>query len=197
MGKRLGTACILLGLLLLSPKMFSQEEESGWGGQSGIIPDALRRPEQGEALRYPTDVVIGDLGQGKSPEKAYQFARELLVILLTGSKDAEIVKGAPSVLTEELLAEIKSLGPRSYRLGGGRIEADGSVSFMVRFLGSEASITGELYLRQAERPAQPDDAVSAGDEKWFLDDLILEEKRELSEIRDSYRYDFSPYERFY
>jgi len=30
-----------------------------------------------------------------------------------------------------------------------------------------------------------------------LDDLILEGKRTLSDIRDSYRYNFSPYERFY
>ena len=70
------------------------------------------------------------------------------------------------------------------------MEADGSVSFLVRFLGSEESIAGELYLVKAE---EPNSEIA----RWQLDDFILEEKRELSEIRDSYRYDFSPYERFY
>jgi hypothetical protein len=32
---------------------------------------------------------------------------------------------------------------------------------------------------------------------WVLDDLFLEEERAISEIRDGYRYNFSPYERFY
>ena len=202
MGNRLRTACILLGLLLLNPEVFTQDEESAWGGQNRTIPETLRRPERGEAPRYPTDVVIGELGQGESPDRAYGFAKNLLSILISGNKEEEIIRGSGSVLTESLLEEINSLKPRSYRLGGGRIEADGSVSFMVRFLGAEESITGELYVRRAEGPVTLNEGVSdetdtSGKEDWLLDDLILEEKRELTEIRDSYRYDFSPYERFY
>jgi hypothetical protein len=88
------------------------------------------------------------------------------------------------VLTESLSQEIRSIRPRSYRLGGGRLEADGCVSFMTRFIGQDESITGELFIRFEEG-------------NWILDDLILEEKRAISEIRDGYRYNFSPYERFY
>jgi hypothetical protein len=46
-------------------------------------------------------------------------------------------------------------------------------------------MAGELFVRQEEGG------------NWILDDLVLEEKKALSEIRDSYRFDFSPYERFY
>jgi len=194
MGNRKKTAFILLGLVLLCSGGFTQEEESVWG-QIRTIPDVLRRPERGEAPRYPTDVVIGDLGQGESPDGAYLFAKELLSALVAGNKEAEILKGLGSVLTENIFEEMNDLGSRSYRLGGGRTEADGSVSFMIRFLGSEESITGELYLRQAENPEETAELPGGG--KWLLDDLILEEKRELTEIRDSYRYDFSPYERFF
>jgi len=221
MGNRPRTACFLLGLLLLNPGGFAQDAESAWGDQRGSIPDELRRPERGEAPRYPTDVVIGELGQGKSPDGAYNFAKNLLSILISGSKDAEIIKASAYILTESLLKEINSLRPRSYRIGGGRVEADGSVSFMVRFLGPDQSITGELYVRQVDSPVIHNEEVSAENNvseeevqpvwsylranaadlpvegKWLLDDLILEDKRDITDIRDSYRYDFSPYERFY
>jgi hypothetical protein len=89
-----------------------------------------------------------------------------------------------SGISESTLQEIQSIRTRDYRLGGGRIEADGFVSFLVRFIGPEESITGELFIRP-ER------------ERWLLDELLLEKKRPLSEIGDSYRYTFSPYERFF
>ena len=202
MGSKLWAICILLCLLLPFPAGFSQEEEPAWGDQSSTVPDLLRRPDRGEALRYPRDMVIGELGQGESPDGAYLFARELLSILTLGYKEAEIIRDSPSLLTESLLEEIDSIGPRNYRIGGGRIEADGSVSFIVRFIGSEESITGELYIRQEGNPViQSEDEIAytnvPGGEKWLLDDLVLEEKRALTEIKDSYRYDFSPYERFY
>jgi len=207
MDKWLRTAGILLGLLLLAPGGFSQdtvqdlvqdevqdEEPAGWEDQSGTIPDILRRPDRGEAPRYPRDVVIGELGQGNSPNPAYRFAGDLLSALTAGNRTAQIVKDSLSILTEELFNEIESIRVRSYRIGGGRVETDGSVSFLVRFLGSEESITGELFVRQEADPGN-DEAPSEG--KWLLDDLILEEKKDLTDIRDSYRYDFSPYERFY
>jgi len=202
MGNRLRAALIFLGLLLFTRELFSQEEEFAWGGQSRTIPETLRMPERGEALRYPMDLVIGELGQGESPEGAYLFARELLSILASGNKEAEIIKESGSILTESLLEEIDSLEPRNYRIGGGRIEADGSISFMIRFLGSGESITGELYIRGEENPEKPDVDESSYtqasvEDIWYLDDLILEEKKDLTEIRDSYRFDFSPYERFY
>ena len=204
MDKGVKIACFLLGMVFLFPIVFppgvsSQEADSAGEGQrteapfeARTIPEALRRPERGEAPRYPQDLVIGELGQGDAPEGAYLFALGLLKALMTGSKDDQILAKSPSILTESLLEEINSLEPRSYRLGGGRIEADGNVSFLVRFLGSGESISGELFLREAEKTDGESETP-----QWLLDDLILEEKRALVDIKDGYRYDFTPYERFY
>ena len=190
--------CFLLCLCVFAPGTFAQGEPKktelpgteSQGAQNGTIPDTIRRPERGEAPRYPKDMVIGELGRGESPDEAYQLARRLLSVLVAESGDAQIMTDSLSILTESQFEELSSIVPRSYRIGGGRIEADGSVSFLVRFIGNEESISGELYLRQAENEAAPE-------ANWLLDDLILEDKRTISEIRDSYRYDFSPYERFY
>jgi len=237
MSNTIRAACFLLGLWLLSSGIYGQEEGAGGGSlsesqgesrsQSQTIPDALRRPERGEAPRYPQDLVIGALGQGDAPTGAYDFARNLLSALTTGSKNASVLKESSGVLNDSHFEEIAGISPRSYRIGGGRTEPDDCVSFMVRFLGQEESITGELFVRLADSPgpAQPKPPETADEtqtetpadvpaetpavlpsplrgagpnaEKWILDDLILEEKRALTEIRDSYRFDFSPYERFY
>ena len=182
--------CVFLILAFLSPGIFSQEEENDWSAQGRTIPEALRMPEMSEAPRFPKDVVIGELGQGESPDEAYQYARELMSALMTGSTDIPIITDSPTVLTESLLEELAEIEPRSFRLGGGRVEADGSVSFLVRILGQEESIAGELYLFM-------EGDLDSDESSWTLDDLILEERKSLSEIRDSYKYDFSPYERFF
>ena len=201
MGKSAGAIVILLGLCFISPEIFCQEI------QTSTIPGVLLRPEKGENPRYPSDLVIGELGQGEASYESYRFARELLAALLAGAGDAPVLTGINPAMTKELLETIKSIEPRSCRLGSGRNETDGSVSFLLRFFGPGESITGELFIRQAKKAAKEEteeketDKVKemdkAKEEKWVLDDLILEEKRALSEIKDSYRYDFSPYERFY
>jgi hypothetical protein len=171
-GKHLKPFFIFLGLFFLSQSLFPQES-------SETIPDMLRRPERGEAPRYGKDLIIGELGQGNAPEKAYNLAQRILSELIAGNADSPLLS-----VTENLLQNIRSIMPRHYRLGGGRIETDGCVSFLIRFIGQEESIAGELFLR-------------SGTENWYFDDLVLEEKRKLSDIRDGYRYDFSPYERIY
>ena len=197
----------ILGICLLSSSVYSQDSSAA-DIQNQTIPEALRRPEAGEAIRYPRDVIIGELGQGESPESAYEFARDLLSALITGNSSALELTNTSSVLAEKLNEELSGIEVRSYHLGGGRTEADGSVSFLVRFLGREESITGELYITNIKSPILPEGgetadtadaapAESPAPGSWLLDDLILEEKRPLSEIRDSYRYDFTPYERFY
>jgi len=150
------------------------------------IPDALRTPRHGEAPRLPRDMVIGSLGQGSAPEEVYLFANDVLSALLRNSRTAPAVGGSLRVLSQELFEEIAAFQPRSYRIGGGRTEADGSVSFIVRFISREESLSGELFLRQVDETSN-----------WFVDDLIFENARPLSEIRDTYRFDFSPYERFF
>jgi len=189
--KSVRTACILMGLCFLSAAGFGQET------QTSTIPGALLRPERGEAPRYPRDMVIGELGQGEASDEAYRFARELLSALTTGTEEAQA--GTLSLFSEDLVETIRSIRPRQYRLGGGKNEADGSVSFLLRFFGSEESITGELFIKPEMQEKKEDtegtDEIKEG--KWMLDSIIIEERRALSDVRDSYRYDFSPYERFF
>jgi hypothetical protein len=157
-------------------------QDGGFG--AGTIPDALRIPQHGEAPRYPKDVVIGELGQGRAPEEAYRYARLYLEALLAGDREAPALLKAGKALADRLFEELEPIEPRQFRLGGGREEDDGTVSFLVRFLGREKGKAGELFLLLK-------------DETWQTDDLLLEEEQDLAEIQEAYRFDFSPYERFY
>jgi hypothetical protein len=87
-------------------------------------------------------------------------------------------------------------------VGEGREEVDGSCSFLVRFLGRELGIAGEMYLRF--QPPQPETGGTGDSEDsppargaWVLDDLLLEEKRGLGEIVEEPLFDLPPYERLY
>ena len=195
-------ACLLLGLGLFSHMIPAQDVFTSLVP----VPSELRRPERGEAPRYPDDLVIGELGQGEAPPGAYQFAMELLSALAGGRNTAAVVQRSSSLIGESVFDEIRSINTRAYRIGGGRYEPDGSVSFLVRFVGRTESITGELFVRfEAPRLAEAEDGEDEEDTeparqegaRWLLDDLMLEEKLPLSSLRDDYRYDFSPYERFY
>jgi hypothetical protein len=153
---------------------------------SGTIPETLRQPQRGnESPRYPRDAVIGELGRGLAAEEAYQYARNLLEGVLSGNRESALLAGAAQSQLEGLFAGLEPLGPQKYRLGGGREEADGATSFLFRFLGRDMSLAGELYLRVV-------------DEKWQLEDILVEEARAIPEKgMNTYRFDFSPYERFF
>jgi hypothetical protein len=153
----------------------------------GAIPEALRQPQRGdENPRYPRDAIIGELGQGLASEEAYRYARNLLQGALSLNRESTLLAGASPSQLEELFAGLEPLGPQQCRLGGGREEADGSVSFLFRFIGRDMSMAGELYIR-------------LNGKAWRLDDIIVEEARSLSEggLMNSYKFDFSPYERFF
>jgi hypothetical protein len=173
--------CFLLGLCLISQNLLSQDAIN-----TQIVPDSLKRPERGEAPRYPKDLVIGDLGQGEASEEAYLYARNILSAIAAGRRDASVLANSGFSCAESIFDNVRSIRPRDSRLGGGRYEPDGCVSFLFRIIGQQESITGELFIRQAEASG-----------RWLLDDIIVEGKRALSDIRDSYRYNFTPYERFY
>jgi hypothetical protein len=128
--------------------------------------------------------VIGELGRGAAPEEAYVLAQAFLNALLSGNREAPVLLEAGEGLIDRLFEELAPIESRQIRLGGGREEDDGSVSFLVRFLGREKGKTGELYLLRKE-------------ETWRIDELLLEEEQDLAEEREAYRFDFSPYERFY
>ena len=176
----------LMGIALLTVYIifpiyiFSQNQTEG----SITIPEALLRPVRGEAPRYPRDTVIGELGQGAAPERAWRYARNIGAFLVARNQNSSAIAGDDNYALREYFPAFESFEPRRYHLGGGRIEADGSVSFLLRFLGREQWMAGELYLRLVE-------------DNWRLDDLILEEVRGFEEGKSSYSYDFSPYERFF
>jgi hypothetical protein len=171
--------------------LFSQE-------YSGLIPEELLRPGRGEAPRYPIDTVIGELGQGKASATAYAYANTVLSALFTGRIDHPAFSSLGASVQTSYMSALDAIGPRSYRVGGGREEPDGAVSFMVRFIGREYGITGELFIRYVTRQIE----VGEGSEtigSWVFEELILEEAKDLESERQEAvnRYDFSPYERFF
>jgi hypothetical protein len=143
---------------------FAQDNPAGSGemGRSSI-PEALRWPQRGETPRYPVDTVIGPLGRGEVSEEAYLFARKVSAALTAGNRGDPSLSAMNSVSLEAFISELNGISPRNYRLGSGREEPDGAVSFLVRFLGREQGITGELYIRPqtpkpVEEPRQPEAA---------------------------------------
>ena len=121
----------------------------------GSIPEELLRPRREESPRYPIDLVIGSMGQGDASGEAYRFARETAAALLAGNMDAPALSAMNRVLLESYLSSLEVINPRNFRLGGGREEPDGSVSFLIRFTGREQGITGELFVRREERRGTP------------------------------------------
>ena len=170
---------LLVSSLFWPAYLFSQEQ-----GSSATIPELLRRPMRGEAPRYPRDMVIGELGQGTAPDNAWQYAQRIAAFLVSQNQNNPAVSEADSDTLVEYLSVMESFEPRTYHLGGGRTEVDGSVSFLVRFIGREQWIAGELYLYLEGNT-------------WQMDELVLEELRTMEEGRSSYSFNFSPYERFY
>ncbi|MDR2662695.1 MAG: hypothetical protein LBC31_06825 [Treponema sp.] len=128
-------------LFFLIPAAFAQAP----GGPSALPLDILR-PQYGEEARFPRDYVIGKLGRGDAAEESYQAAKRIMAGLVSGNA-AQALADLPRGKRALVLDSIRALGPRAWRIGGGRNEPDGSVSFLIRFLGREQSITGELYLR--------------------------------------------------
>jgi hypothetical protein len=167
----------------------------------GSIPEELLRPKRGEIPLFPVDMIIGELGQGKASDAAYSFARLIAAGLVSANMGHPGLSGINVDLLENYLTVLDEIGPRSYRLGGGREEPDGAVSFMIRLIGRESGIAGELFIRYVTRQIMPDDEegeiITTG--SWKFEDLILEEARSREEEqRESLqRFDFSPYERFF
>jgi len=185
--RKFGLICLFLIIPVFT---FSQS--------GGFIPEELLRPGRGEAPRYPIDTVIGELGQGKASASAYAYANIIISALFTGRIDHPAFSSLSSSLQTSYMSALDAIGPRSFRIGGGREEADGAVSFMIRFIGREYGITGELFIRYVTREIQNgEESETVGN--WVFEELIMEEAKDLeSEQQESVnRYDFSPYERFF
>jgi len=162
----------------------------------GSIPEELLRPRRDESPRYAVDTVIGLLGQGETSMEAYMFARKVAEDLLAGNQEGESLKALDKLSLESYINMIGEIGPRNFRLGGGRMENDGSVSFLVRYIGRELAITGELYIRLEEIPGGENSSARS---RWIFEELILEDAQNRKEEfeKSVQPFDFSPYHRFY
>jgi hypothetical protein len=161
------------------------------------LPDDITRPQRGESPRYPHDLIIGELGKGQASENAYAYAKSALNALFKG---ADSFEGADADVWERARTGIKTVNAQKFRLGGGREETDGSVSFIFRFIGREQWIVGELYIRFTaieEKTSDEEGADNTDKSGWKIDGLILDDPRTAGQNLESYQYDFSPYERFF
>jgi hypothetical protein len=165
------------------------------GGARGSIPDELLRPNRGESPHYPIDTVIGEIGPGDTSDGAYSYANLIMTGFMSMNAGHSGIALVNSSIRENFISLLEAIEPDSFRVGGGRTEPDGAVSYLIRFIGRDHGITGELFIRFIEN--QTDSAVSAG--RWVFEEMILEEaKSREEENRDSLqRFDFSPYERFF
>ncbi|MHC6202871.1 hypothetical protein ACYULU_06720 [Breznakiellaceae bacterium SP9] len=177
-------------LVLIFPAglVCAQSTESNNESWTGTVPAGIRQPQLGGIALYPKDLIIGELGKGEAPNEAYAAARTFLAALVKGTNTA--TEGS---LDEKafaaLLEKLEPLGAVKYRIGGGQTEADGGISFLVRFVGRTQWISGELYLTLVEEQA------AAG--VWHIDDLVLEPIKDILTTNKQYPYDFAPYERFF
>jgi len=180
---------------LFSAFAFSQDASIS----RGSIPEDLLRPAKGEAPRYPEDIIIGELGRGTASQAAYFYANSVVTGLMSGLMGHPALSSIDSVIRESHISAIKLVNPISFRIGAGRVEADGAASFLIRFIGKEQGIIGELYIKYHSRQleGQSGETTTAG--SWVFDELILEEARSLDvEFKEAMnRLDFNPYERFY
>jgi len=185
--------------LFLSIPVFAFSQEQMERVSRGSIPEELLRPKRGEAPRYPVDIVIGDMGKGTASDAAFSFANYISAAFLSGNKDNPALTSIDSVLKENLLSSLDVISPLSYRLGGGREEADGAISFLIRFIGKDQGITGELYIRYLTKQTEGADGEIKTTGRWIFEELLLEEARdrEVEQKESIYRADFYPYERFY
>jgi len=165
----------------------------------GSIPEELLRPGRGESPRYPIDMVIGELGQGTASIQAFTFANNIGQGFLSGQMEHPNLTSINSVIRESLLSSLEIINPLSFRLGGGREEADGAMSFLIRFIGRDQGISGELYVRFVTRQIQRPDGEFTVSGNWTFEELLLDEAkdRETEHQESIYRYDFYPYERFF
>jgi hypothetical protein len=191
----IGQKFLYSGLVLLVCIVFASQTAApaNSSGDGGSLPPELLRPQYGEEPRFPQDYVIGTLGRCDASEESHRYVRLITAGLAAGNGITEGVQ-FPEQKRLSVVQKISGLGTRSWRVGGGRVEPDGSVSYLIRFLGREQSITGELYLRQVES----DEATGAAPAYWRVDDVLLENSRSLSEGKFSPAgTDMPAYERFF
>jgi len=190
------TGCLIIFIPVFA---VSQERSLQSDNYRGSIPEELLRPVRGEAPYYPSDVVIGSLGRASASEAAFSFAVSVASALTSGAVNSPALSSVSSALRERYFSALRVINPGSYRIGGGREEADGAVSFLVRFIGPNQGITGEMYIRYVTRQVPDESGEPSAVSSWVLEDLYLEEARDrdVENQQAVNRNDYFLYERFY
>ncbi|MDR2521692.1 MAG: hypothetical protein LBC72_03955 [Spirochaetaceae bacterium] len=152
---------------------------------TGSVPEELRRPRRDEQPVFPHDAVIGELGRGQAEGGVYRYARNVLYDLVMQKKTSAFLKNLDEAELASLFEKLAQVAPRKYRLGGGLVEPDGSVSFLYRFLGREYEAFGSVYFLAGE------------DGKFSLDAIIMEDVVETGKTLNLAEYPYLPHERFY
>lgn len=175
-----------------------------YGQDRGSIPETLLRPSRGESPRYPADLIIGELGQGRASAAAYSFANSAASALLSRNRGHSSLSTVSADSLNSYFERLAKVSPSSFRIGGGREEADGAVSFLIRYIGRDYGLTGELYVRYAVRQVLGEDGEITQTGYWVIDDLLFEEIRsredeyaEATKRAKYHRLDYLPYERFF
>ena len=152
--------------LIAAGVLLAQATGSEGDAHFGTVPMELLRPRRDEAPRHPADMVIGPLGPGRASAEKYEFAGRVAAALLAGNMEAQILSSVHRLFLEDYMAALGAVNPRAFRMGSGQESPDGSVSFLVRFIGRDHGITGALFVRQVERqihlPPEPAAAQNAG-----------------------------------
>jgi hypothetical protein len=178
-GKKRRLLFLTVGLALPA-FCFAQDQASF----SGVVPEILKRPNRETEWAYPVDAAIGQLGKGEESDAANAYARAVLRDLIRGNTEADSLKDIDSGQLDEAIKKLGEIEPRKSRLGGGRDEIDGSVSFLFRFIGRENGLSGELYIR-------------AEDGNWKTEDIIVGDVQKLNREGGDFTTVYTPYERFY
>jgi len=165
----------------------------------GSIPEIVLRPERGESPRYPEDIVIGALGRGNASDASYFYANSICTGLLSGRADHPAFSSVNPARVNSYLSQLGVIAPAGFRIGGGRNEADGSVSFLVRFTGRDMGMTGELYIRYAVRNIESGDGQITQTGNWVFEDLYFDDpvSRVIENQESIHRNNLYPYERFF
>jgi len=152
---------------------------------TGTISENISRPDVLREPIYPSDITIGALGPGTAPMDAYNYARRVLRELR--QSNTKELSALSSKDKAEITGNIETVKPASFRIGGGREEEDGSISFLFRFIGKNDEFAGEIYLRD-----------SSGKGDWKVEDVIPEDIKTIQEATDNeHAYSWLPYDRIY
>ncbi|GHV83759.1 hypothetical protein AGMMS50212_10990 [Spirochaetia bacterium] len=165
--------------------MFSVGAQTAQSEFTGVVPQVLVRPILEENPIYPFDSVIGTLSKGAVSDTQFRFAQDVLQDVLIKAVKSVRFANLPSSVVDDLMKNVVEVAPEKFRLGGGKEEVDGSISFLFRLVGKELNAAGELYIR------------SGDDNKWILEDFIIEDPSPVNSGSKIHDYNYSPYERFY